>query len=83
MQFAFIGKESIPERTSPSEVPQAEQKHLSYLYGGSALYVVILSRPVVILNLSDLTNANDIAPTLRQRLQWHIPIMLGFSANSN
>src|SRR5690554_2318634 len=83
MQFAFIGKKSSPERTSPSAVPQTEQKHRLYLYGGSALKMVILSWPVLMLNASDLTKAKALAPTFRQRLQWHMPIMLGSSLISN
>lgn len=83
MQFALIGKDSNPDRISPSAVPQREQKQRLYLYGGAALKVAMLSRPEVILKVSDLTKAKALAPTFRHRLQWHMPIMLGLSLISN
>jgi len=67
-QFALIGKVS-PVHGSPKAVPQMEQKHRSYLYGGVAAYRATRPSPFNHRKLDALTNAIVLAPTFRQRLQ--------------
>ena len=78
-----IGKDSSSDKISPRAEPQTEQKQRLYLYGGVASKVDILSRPCMIWSELDLTNAMALAPTFLQRVQWHVPNMLGGSLSSN